>query len=91
LLEARQRLANRAARPAHDLVLFHGHDQMMRVGDPFQEIDIQRLDEAHVDHRGVERVAGSSAGLSIAPKARMADALALPANLRLADRDGLVP
>src|SRR5678815_5316311 len=89
LARARQRLANRAARPAHDLVLFHGHDQMMRVGDPFQEIDIQRLDEAHVDHRGVERVAGFERRLEHRAESEDGDALALPANLRLADRDGL--
>src|SRR6185369_931633 len=88
LARVRQRLANRAARPAHDLVLFHGHDQMMRVGDPFHELDIQRLDEAHVDDRGVERFPRLERRLEHRAKSEDGHALALPANLRLADREG---
>src|SRR4051812_36727851 len=48
--------AHCAARASHDLVLFHGDDQMMALGERSHELDVERLHEAHVGDRGVERL-----------------------------------
>ena len=51
-----ERLAHRAAGAAHDLVLFDGDEQLVVRRELVDQLDVQRLHEAHVGHRRVERL-----------------------------------
>jgi len=49
-----ERLAHRAARAAHHLMLLDGDQQLVGFGEPAQQLEVERLDEAHVGDRRVE-------------------------------------
>src|ERR671939_1931785 len=55
-LEGSKGFAYRAAGAAHHLVFFDGDDQTMALGELPHQLHIERLHEAHVGDRGVERL-----------------------------------
>src|SRR5690348_11576748 len=50
-----ERLRDRAAGAAHDGVLLHRDDELVLARHARGELGVERLHEAHVDDRGVER------------------------------------
>ena len=88
LLDARlgQHLQAGAAGTAHHHVLFHRHEGVMRGRQLADQVSIDGLDEAHVDHRGIQRLAGRHGGRHHRPEGQDGNALALAPHLGLAAR-----
>ena len=61
---------------------------MVAPRELFQELDIERLHEAHVRDRRIERLGGFERRLQHRAERKDRDPFALPADLALADRDG---
>ena len=61
-----------AAGTAHRAALLHRDDRIVAVRDLGHQVDVQRLDEAHVDHRRVDALGSGEGGWSSVPKARIA-------------------
>ena len=57
-IRLRKHFQHGAARPAHDLVLFDGDDQLVRRREPRHQVGVDRLHEAHVGDRRVEFLRG---------------------------------
>jgi len=67
-------------------ILFEADQQGMVPGEFGDQLCIDRLDEAHVDDRGIESLAGSQCGREQAAEGEQGDVLALAANFALAKR-----
>ena len=59
---SRQSLADSTARASHDRMFLERDEQFVRAREFKHEIAIERLDEAHVDDGGVERITGGKTG-----------------------------
>src|SRR5258706_2198626 len=82
-LRIRKDLQHRAARSAHDLVLFHGDDQLVRRGQSLHQLRVEGLDEAHVGDRGIELFGGLERRLEHRAESENGDSLALSPDFAL--------
>src|SRR5688572_19696422 len=73
-----QNLADRRARAAHDLVLLDRNKQFMVFRKLLDQLRIQGLYEAHIDHGGVEGLAGLERWLQHRAESEDRDALPGP-------------
>src|ERR1700730_909837 len=82
-----EQLADRGARPAARGVLLDGHERARPCGERDNQVLVERLDEAHVDERGVERFRDRLArGHQRTERQQRQPALALAPQLCLAER-----
>jgi hypothetical protein len=82
-------LAHRAAGATRDRVLLDRHDALVRRGERANRVLVQRLDEAHVDQRGVEALGDVAARCEHRSKCQQQQARpALAPDLGLAERHG---
>jgi hypothetical protein len=77
-----KRLGDGAAGAAGHDVLLDGHERVVRAREREHEIDVERLDEAHVGDGRIQRLAGRARGRH--RRAEREDRDALRAPLRLA-------
>ena len=88
--ELGERFGDRAAGAAGDDILFDRHQIIVRFRQPFDQLDVDRLDEAHVGHHRVDFLTGGKRGVQHAAESEYRDALCpalgLASQLALADR-----
>ena len=81
-----QRLQTGTAGPAHHHVLFHRHEGLVGGGQLSDQVGIDGLDEAHVHHGGIQRLARRHGRGDHRTKGQNGNAPALPAHLPPAQR-----
>src|SRR3984893_11165831 len=88
--ELGKRFGDRAAGAASDDILFDRHQIIVRLRQPFDQLDVDRLDEAHVSYHRVDFLTGGKRGMQHAAESEYRDALrpalGLASQLALADR-----
>ena len=73
--------AYRTARASGDDVLFDSDERGMLRREPHEQVDVERLDEPHVDHRRVERFAGGERRLQHAAEREDRNSMMTPRRL----------
>src|SRR3954462_4437883 len=82
-----QYLADRAASATHDLMLLHGHDEIVACGKLLHQRRVERLYEAHIGECRIERLGSFQRRLEHRAKGEDGDACAPPPDLSLAQRN----